>query len=331
MIAVRDLRKHYRVQVRGPGALAALRSVFRREYQTVKALDGLSFRVAPGERVGLLGSNGAGKTTTLKLLAGLLHPTSGMVQVCGREPRRRERELLASISLVLGQRQRLLWDLPPAETFELHRVIYDLPAPAFRASLHELDELLELGGLVRRPTRELSMGERMRCELAAALIHRPKVLFLDEPTVGLDAAMQGVVRSFVQRYCERSGATLVLTSHSMDDVVALCPRVLLVDHGTLAYDGGLEALARRVRPEKLVTLRLREPVGADVVSALGGVADHSPLIVRLRVAPERIQAVLSGALGRLPIRDLTVEDPPLDEVMAEIFTGGADLSAPLPS
>jgi ABC-2 type transport system ATP-binding protein len=323
MIAVRDLSKHYRVQTRSPGALAALRSIVRRDYETVRAVDGVSFEVASGERVGLLGSNGAGKTTTLKVLSGLLHPTAGVVRVAGFEPRLREHRFLHSISLVLGQRQRLLWDLPPAETFELNRVIYGVPDAQFRESLRELDTLLELGDLVRRPTRELSLGERMKCELAAALLHRPKVLFLDEPTIGLDVAMQVAVRAFVQRYNERQGATLVLTSHSMDDVIALCPRVLVVNRGKLVYDGALDALARKLRPEKQVVLRLDRAATSEELAAFGAVVGRNPLEVTLRVDPARIKEVLSGALLRLPVRDLTVEDPPLEEVLAELFTGAA--------
>jgi ABC-2 type transport system ATP-binding protein len=324
MIAVQNLRKDYAVHKRPPGALAALRSVLHREYETVRAVDDVSFEVAPGERVGLLGSNGAGKTTTLKVLSGLVHATSGTVRVAGHDPRRRERELLERISLVLGQRQRLLWDLPASETFELHRVVYGISRADFTATMGELNDLLELGDLPSRPTRELSLGERMKCELAAALVHRPKVLFLDEPTIGLDVGMQLAVRAFVQRYSEQYGATLLLTSHYMDDVVALCPRVIVLDQGAVAYDGPLEALARRVRPEKRVILRLSREVLPGDLTALGVVVRHAPLEVVLDVDPVRIQATLTQALAALPIRDLTVEDPPLEEVMAEIFAGQRD-------
>src|SRR5580698_42370 len=230
---VDHLCKTYRVHERPPGLLSAVRSVFRRQYKDLEAVRDLSFSVAPGERVGFLGPNGAGKTTTLKILAGLLHPTSGEVRVDGHEPRRREDAFLKKIMLVLGQKQQLLWDLPPAETFELNRAVYDVPRAEYVATLRELYDLLELRDLVNKPARTLSLGERMKCELAAALIHRPRVLFLDEPTIGLDVTMQATVRDFVKRYNERSGATLILTSHDMGDVEQLCPRVVVIDHGKL--------------------------------------------------------------------------------------------------
>jgi ABC-2 type transport system ATP-binding protein len=331
MIEVQNLRKDYSVHKRPPGALAALRSVLHRKYETVRAVDDVSFQVAAGERIGLLGSNGAGKTTTLKVLSGLVHATSGAVRVAGHDPRRRERAFLERISLVLGQRQRLLWDLPASETFELHRVVYGISRPDFAATMRELEDLLELGDLSSRPARELSLGERMKCELAAALVHRPTVLFLDEPTIGLDVGMQLAVRAFVQRYNERHGATVILTSHYMDDVVALCPRVIVLDQGAVAYDGSLESLVRRVRPEKRVVLRLTRAVLPADLAALGMVVRHAPLEVVLDVDPARIQTTLTEALAALPIRDLTVEDPPLEEVMAEIFAGQRDARRKAPS
>ena len=208
MVSVQALRKHYTVHKRPPGLRAALGSLFRRVPSVVKAVDGISFEIGRGERVGFLGPNGAGKTTTLKILAGLLHPTSGEVRVDGHVPQRREDAFLKKITLVMGQKQQLLWDLPPSETFALNRAIYDVPEPEFRRTLAELTELLELGDLVNKPTRQLSLGERMKCELAAALIHRPQVLFLDEPTIGLDVSMQVAMRDFIKRYNERTGATL---------------------------------------------------------------------------------------------------------------------------
>ncbi|HTN53976.1 MAG TPA: ATP-binding cassette domain-containing protein, partial [Anaeromyxobacter sp.] len=216
MIQVSALSKHYRVHRRPPGLGAALRSLFRRQYDTVRAVDGIAFSVGEGERVGFLGPNGAGKTTTLKMLSGLLHPTAGEIEVAGHVPRRRAADFLKAITLVMGQKQQLLWDLPPADTFELNRAIYEIPRPRFQETVRELTELLELGELVQKPTRQLSLGERMKCELAAALLHRPRVLFLDEPTIGLDVAMQATVRSFVKAYNERFGATVLLTSHYME-------------------------------------------------------------------------------------------------------------------
>jgi ABC-2 type transport system ATP-binding protein len=255
VIVVRGLRKHYKVHERPPGVAAAFRALFRRTYKTIAAVDGVDFTIASGERVGFLGPNGAGKTTTLKVLAGLLHPTSGEVTVDGFEPRRRDDAFLKSIMLVLGQKQQLMWDLPPSETFELNRAVYDVPRAQYVETMRELTSLLELGDLVKKPTRTLSLGERMKCELAAALVHRPKVLFLDEPTIGLDVSMQATVRDFVKSYNEKYGATLILTSHYMEDVSALCPRVIVIDHGKLAYDGTLDELVTRIRPDKRIVLR----------------------------------------------------------------------------
>jgi ABC-2 type transport system ATP-binding protein len=322
LISVRDLRKHYRVHERPPGLAAAVRSIFRRTYKTVRAVDGVSFEIAAGERVGFLGPNGAGKTTTLKVLAGLLHPTSGEARVDGHEPRRREKAFLEKIMLVLGQKQQLLWDLPPQETFELNRAVYDVPRAQFAETMKELVELLDIGEVMRKPTRQLSLGERMKCELAAALVHRPKVLFLDEPTIGLDVSMQATIRAFVKRYNETWGATLMLTSHYMDDVAALCPRVIVVDEGKIAYDGALDELVHRVRPEKRVVLRLARAVETRDLEAIGKVVKKDDAEAVLQVPQAEVSATLSRALASLPVRDLTVEDPPLEEVMSEVFERG---------
>ena len=319
MISVRDLRKHYQVHKRPPGLKAALRSVIHRTYTSVKAVDGISFEIKPGERVGFLGPNGAGKTTTLKVLSGLLHPSSGEVRVDGHVPRHREDAFLKKIMLVMGQKQQLLWDLPPAETFELNRAIYDVPRAQFKQTLEELVTLLELEELISKPTRQLSLGERMKCELAAALIHRPKVLFLDEPTIGLDVSMQATMRTFIKSYNERNGATLILTSHYMDDVAALCPRVIVIDKGLLSYDGGLDALVQRVRPEKRVVLRLNQAVTADSLASLGKVVTHDNATAVLQVPQDAVNATVSRALSSLPVQDLTVENAPLEEVMSELF------------
>jgi ABC-2 type transport system ATP-binding protein len=319
MISVRDLRKHYQVHKRPPGLKAAFRSLIHRTYTTVKAVDGISFEIKPGERVGFLGPNGAGKTTTLKVLSGLLHPSAGEVRVDDHVPRHREDAFLKKIMLVMGQKQQLLWDLPPSETFELNRAIYDVSRAQFKQTLDELVTLLDLGDLIGKPARQLSLGERMKCELAAALIHRPKVLFLDEPTIGLDVSMQVTMRTFIKSYNERHGATLILTSHYMDDVAALCPRVIVIDKGQLSYDGGLDALVQRVRPEKRVVLRLEQAVDVARLAALGKVVTHDNATAVLQVPQEAVNTTVSRALSTLPVRDLTVENAPLEEVMSELF------------
>jgi ABC-2 type transport system ATP-binding protein len=319
IVDVRGLRKTFRVPVREPGIVAAVRSIFRRRHRTVTAVADVTFSIAPGERVGFLGPNGAGKTTTLKTLAGLLHPTEGEVFVDGHVPRHREDAFLRKIMLVTGQKQQLIWDLPPSETFELNRAIYDVPRDLFRTRLAELVEILEIGALVGRPTRTLSLGERMKCELAAALLHGPKVLFLDEPTIGLDVSMQVTIRDFVRRTNERHGATLLLTSHYMDDVAALCPRVIVIDRGRLSFDGPLERLVTEIRPDKRIVLRLSRPVEAADLRALGEIVRHEAGEAVLRVARDDVRDVVGRALVTLPVRDLAVEDPPLEEVMSELF------------
>src|SRR5205085_1984336 len=322
VIAVQHLVKEYRVHRRDPGLRAALRSLVRRRMETVRAVDDVTFEVAAGERVGFLGPNGAGKTTTLKVLSGLLHPTDGRVSVAGFTPRERARGFLEQITLVMGQKQQLLWDLPPSETFLLNRAIYDIPKRQYDATMAELTELLDLGPLLGKPTRQLSLGERMKCELAVALLHRPKVLFLDEPTIGLDVSMQATVRGFVRAYNERFGATVLLTSHYMEDVAALCPRVMVIDKGRMIYDGSLPELVRRVRPDKRVILRLSRPVERRDLEALGTVVEHRDAEAIVQVSQDALQAAVARALSSLPLTDLAVEDPPLEEVMRDLFAQG---------
>jgi len=319
VIQVRELRKEYKVHRRPPGLGASIRSLFRRTYERVKAVDGISFSVASGERVGFLGPNGAGKTTTLKVLSGLLHPSGGDVRVAGFVPARREVEFLKSITLVMGQKQQLLWDLPPSETFALNRAIYEIPRAEFESRVRELVELLDLGRVVDKPTRQLSLGERMKCELAASLIHRPRVLYLDEPTIGLDVTMQATVRDFIRSYNERTGATVLLTSHYMDDVLALCPRVVVIDRGRLIYDGDLRRLSREVRPEKRVLVRLGQPVPEAELARFGALVSHGEAQAIFRVPGEEVASVVGRLLSSLPVADLTVEEPPLEEIMAELF------------
>jgi len=304
-IEVDKLVKEYRVHERSAGAWASVRSLFRRKYRTMRAVDELSFGIAAGERVGFLGPNGAGKTTTLKVLSGLLHPTSGTVRVDGFDPKRREFAFLRSITLVMGQKQQLLWDLPPVDTFAMNRAIYDIGKREFDETVSELSRLLELGELTKRPTRQLSLGERMKCELVAALLHRPRVLFLDEPTIGLDVSMQATLRRFIRDYNERFSATVLLTSHYMDDVAALCPRVVVIDKGHLTYDGALGELVRKVRPQKRVIVRLSDGKQETI-----------------DVPAHDLQPTIARLLAR-GVADLTVEDPPLEDVMRELFSGAA--------
>jgi ABC-2 type transport system ATP-binding protein len=319
VIRARDLKKHFKVHKRPPGFGAAVRSLFRRQYEAVKAVDGVSFSIERGERVGFLGPNGAGKTTTLKVLSGLLHPTSGEVEVDGHVPFRRQPELLDKITLVMGQRSQLIWDLPPADTYEMNRAIFDLPRADYDATLAELTALLDLGPLLHKPARQLSLGERMKCELAAALLHRPTTLFLDEPTIGLDVAMQLAIRDFVRTYNQRHEATVMLTSHYMDDVVALCPRIIVIDAGKLIHDGDLRGLIKAMDPDKRVSFTLTAPADDEALAKLGAVLTREGPRITLRVPEREIPAALGHLLRELRVTDLAIEDPPLEEIMRVMF------------
>lgn len=326
MISARALRKQFTVSRRPPGLAAAFAALWRRKTELVTAVDEVSFTIAEGERVGFLGPNGAGKTTTLKMLAGLLHPTSGSAEVAGCVPYRRERAFLSAITLVMGQKQQLMWDLPPSETFAMNRAIFDVPTRDFRDSLDELVTLLQLSSIMDKPTRQLSLGERMRCELAAALIHRPRVLFLDEPTIGLDVDMQLAIREFVRSYNQRHRATVMLTSHYMDDVVALCPRVIVIDRGRLLHDGDLRELIKSRDPDKRVSCVLPRAVGDPEglatakarLAELGEVTSEGARL-HLRVAERRLADVIGVLLSELGATDLSIEDPPLEDVMRAMF------------
>ena len=316
-IHVRDLRKTYVVSEREAGALAALRSLVYRHTQTIPAVDGISFDLAPGEIVGFLGPNGAGKTTTLKMVSGLLHPTAGELTVLGHVPWKRERAFLRRITLVMGQRNQLVWDIPALDSFELNRAIYRIPAADFRRTLDELTELLEIGPLLRKPVRNLSLGERMKCEIAAALLHRPQVVLLDEPTIGLDVTMQRRLRAFIAEYNRRYGATVLLTSHYMADVEALCRRVIVIHRGRLLFDGDLSALVQRFTSHKTIVVQLRDCL--NDLHSYGEVVSCEDGSVTLRVPKADTARVTERLLADLPVIDLTVEDPPIEEVIERVF------------
>ncbi len=320
-IHVKDLRKSFFVAERESGVGAALKSLVRRRKKEVSAVGGISFSLSPGEMVGFLGPNGAGKTTTLKMLSGLLHPTGGEISVLGHVPWKREKEFLRQITLVMGQRSQLVWDIPAADSFELNRAIYRIPSSDYRSTVEELTELLELGPLLRKPVRNLSLGERMKCELAAALLHRPRVVFLDEPTIGLDVTMQRRIRAFITRYNERFGATVLLTSHYMADVEALCRRVIVIHHGKLLFDGELAALVGKFTAHKTIVVKLED--GDANLDGYGEVISREEGVVTLRVPREETPRVTGRILADLPVMDLTVEDPPIEEVIERVFAAGA--------
>jgi viologen exporter family transport system ATP-binding protein len=328
-VHVADLRKTFEVPVREAGLKAAAKSVVRRETREIAAVDSVSFDVPPGEIVGFLGPNGAGKTTTLKMLSGLLYPTSGEALVLGHVPSKRESAFLRRITMVMGNRNQLQWDLPALDSYELIRAIYRLPREEFRRTRDELIELLDLGPLVTKPVRQLSLGERMKAETCGALLHRPAVLFLDEPTIGLDVTAQKRIRSFVAGYNERTGATVLLTSHYMADVQALCRRVIVIHHGRILYDGALTALGERFAATKTIEVTLGDGLGAGGSAAgqpdlsgygevIGFDADEGK--TRLRVPRADAPRVTTRLLQDLPVADLTIEDPPIEDVIEQVFT-----------
>jgi viologen exporter family transport system ATP-binding protein len=320
-IDVAGLRKTFVVPVREAGLRAAVRGLFRRRHRQVEAVADASFQLAAGEVVGFLGPNGAGKTTTLKILSGLLYPTAGRVSVLGHVPWRREREFLRQMALVMGNRNQLQWDIPALDSYEMYRAIYRIPDRAFRRTRDELVELLELGDLVRKPVRNLSLGERMKAELVGALLHGPRVLFLDEPTIGLDVTMQKRVRGFVAEYNRRHGATVLLTSHYMADVLALCRRVIVVHHGRILFDGDLGALTARFSPSKTISATLAEPL-ADP-GAYGELVGGDGLRIVLKVDRSDASGVAARLLADHQVTDLTIEDPPIDDVIDRVFTDQA--------
>jgi ABC-2 type transport system ATP-binding protein len=328
-IELTDLTKTYRVHEREAGAKASIRSLFVRKYKNVEAVKAVSFSLEPGEVVGFLGPNGAGKTTTLKMLSGLLHPNSGEARVLDHVPWKRDREFLRSISLVMGNRNQLAWDIPATDSFMVNQAVYQIPAKEFRQTLDELIELLELEPLLKKQVRSLSLGERMKCELAAALLHRPAVLFLDEPTLGLDVTMQGRIRKFIADYNRRHTATVLLTSHYMADVLALCRRVIVIHHGSLLYDGELSALSDRIAPFKLVQLDVETPEDAIRAESFAEVIEREETKVRLRVPRAETSSIVARLLAEVPVVDLTVEDPPIEEVIDQIFRGSLE-EAPKP-
>ena len=316
-VRVDGLLKVFEVAERDEGLKAATKSLVRRRMREVRAVDGISFEIAPGEIVGFLGPNGAGKTTTLKMLSGLLYVSGGEARVLGHVPSKRERDFLRRISLVMGNRNQLQWDLPALDSFELNRSIYQIPRADFLALRDELIDLLEVGDLVRKPVRQLSLGERMKVEIVGSLLHRPQVLFLDEPTIGLDVTMQKRIREFVAEYRRRHEATVMLTSHYMADVVALCERVIVIHHGRILFDGDLTALADTVAAWKTIAVALGN--GDADLSSYGELIHRDGDIVTLRVAKAETARVTARLLAEQDVLDLNVEDPPIEDVIELVF------------
>jgi ABC-2 type transport system ATP-binding protein len=316
-VVVFNLSKTFVVPEREAGLRAAVSSLFHRKTRAVRAVDAISFEIRPGEMVGFLGPNGAGKTTTLKMLSGLLYPTNGEARVLGHIPSRREKDFLRRITLVMGNRSQLQWDLPALDSFELNRAIYRLRADDFVSMRDELIELLEVQDVVHKPVRNLSLGERMKVELVGSLLHRPRVLFLDEPTIGLDVTMQKRVRSFLGEYNRRYGATVLLTSHYMADVVALCRRVIVIHHGRVLFDGDLAGLSDRFAAYKTIQVVVAD--SAVPLDLYGEVLERDGLRAKLRVAKADASRIAARLLSEHQVSDLTIEEPPIEDVIEVVF------------
>ncbi len=330
IVSAEKLSKVYPVAVKEPGLKGTLQHFLRRTYREVKAVQDVSFEIEPGEVVGFLGANGAGKTTTLKMLTGLIHPSAGVVRVAGQVPFQRQASFLKQITLVMGQKQQLLWDLPAMDSLRINAAVYNIPDKDFRRMLGELTEMLSLQGKLNQPVRKLSLGERMKAELLAALLHQPKVLFLDEPTLGLDINAQVGVREFLREYNQLYGATILLTSHYMADITALCQRVLLIHQGQLIYDGSLDGLLDRFAPYREVKVELAHPLPKDdlergslaSLKSYGEIKAVEGQVVRLLVRREALTRTVAKILAEMDVLDLAVTDPPIEEVIGQVFRAG---------
>ena len=320
VIEIKGLTKSYKVYRKTEGLLASLRGLFSREYKEVQAVRGIDLTVEQGEFVAFLGPNGAGKTTTLKLLSGVITPTTGTATVMGHIPWKRENAYRRRFALVMGQKNQLWWDLPAQESFRLHQQIYRLDESEFRETLDELTSLLDIGDLLSQPVRELSLGERMKMELTAALLHSPDVLFLDEPTIGLDVIAQHNIQQFLKAYQQRCQTTVLLTSHYMKDVAALCQRVVVIAQGVIKYDGSLGEIIDRFSGHKVVTLQLPENVALSELDGYGEVLSIETPKIKIRVDRQNVASMLAAVLANHDIEDVVVEDPPLEEVIAEVFS-----------
>ncbi len=319
IIEINSLAKSYRVYQKQEGLKAAIQGLFQRDYRTVEAVRSIDLRVEQGEFVAFLGPNGAGKTTTLKLLSGVIYPSSGSATVMGYVPWERSIEYRRRFALVMGQKNQLWWDLPAQESFRLHQQIYAVDSKTFQRSLDELTSLLTVADLLGRPVRELSLGERMKMELIAALLHSPEVLFLDEPTIGLDVVAQHNIQQFLRFYQEERRITIMLTSHYMKDVAALCKRVVVIAQGQVKYDGSLAGIIDQFSGTKLVTLELGEGQGAEGLERFGAIQSIEMPRVKLKCERSKISSTLAGVLDAYVINDVAVEDPPLEEVIAGLF------------
>ncbi len=318
-ITVSHLSKYYKIYQKEPGMLGSLKSLFNRKYQTSKAVDDISFSIEEGELIGFIGPNGAGKTTTLKCLSGLLYPTYGEVSVLGFTPHKRKHAYLKQIALVMGQKNQLWWDLPAMDSFLLNKEIYQIQDKQFKKTLDELSYLLAVKEFLHVQVRKLSLGQRMKCELIAALIHSPKVLFLDEPTIGLDVVMQQNLREFIKEYNQKFNATILLTSHYMEDVKQLCERVIIIDHGKILFDGKLADIVKEYAGHKLLTASFEKKIDKESLRAFGKIEEYEPLRVVLSIPRDKSSDIAAKLLDKFPVEDLNIEEPKIEDIIRDVF------------
>jgi len=321
IVEVKKLKKYFRIHKRELGLLGSMKSLVSRQYEEVKAADDISFNIEEGELVGFIGPNGAGKTTTLKCLSGLLYSTAGFISVLGFLPYQRKSEFLRQISLVMGQKNQLWWDLPPLETFQLNKEIYEIPEEKYKETLSELVVLLEVDDILKVQVRKLSLGQRMKCELIAALLHSPKVLFLDEPTIGLDVIMQKKMRDFIKEYNRCYKATILLTSHYMGDVKELYQRVLIIDKGRFVFDGQLSEITQKYADHKLISIILSKEVDSKILNNLAKVKEFDYPRLIYQAKKDEVHKVTAKVLEKLPVTDLNIEEPSIEDIIRELFTG----------
>lgn len=319
VISVSHLTKYYQVHQKEPGFAGSMKSLFKRKYYDAKAVDDISFSIDEGELVGFIGPNGAGKTTTLKCLTGLLYPTGGEVKVLGYVPFERKHPYLRQISLVMGQKNQLWWDLPAIDSFLLNKEIYNIPDEQYNKTIKELSALLEVKEILQVQVRKLSLGQRMKCELIAALIHNPKILFLDEPTIGLDVMMQQNLREFVKEYNQKYNATIILTSHYMKDVEELCKRIIIIDHGKILYDGLLANIVKKYAKNKSITAIFEKPVALEKIKQLGHILSFEPTKAVLSIPRAKSNHVASKLLEHFAVEDINIEEPNIEEIIRDVF------------
>jgi len=321
IIEVKNLSKTYEYYKKAPGLLASVKSLFKREKLFTEAVKNVSFNIEEGELVGFLGPNGAGKTTTLKMLSGILYPSGGECRVLGFTPYDRKKEYQKQFSLVMGQKNQLWWDLPAMESFILNKEIYEVSDEDFKKNLDELVELLDIKDILDVQVRKLSLGQRMKCELIAALLHKPKVLFLDEPTIGLDVVAQKNIRDFIKKYNREKKTTIILTSHYMDDIKELCKRVVIIDHGGIIYDGQLDDLIKKYAPHKVLNITFNENgVSREDVEKFGQISKFNPYAVTIEVEREKVKEVAGAILNsNLPVDDILIDEVDIDDIIRKIF------------